>query len=82
MARGLVSEQGARRYGVVISNAQVDVSGTERLRQQMAAQSAGPALFDRGFESIEELKQRCEAETGFPPPVAPVFRQQYDKEAS
>jgi N-methylhydantoinase B len=80
VARGLVSEQGARRYGVVISNAQVDVAGTERLRQQMAAQSAGPALFDRGFESIEELKQRCEAETGFPPPVAPVFRQQYDKD--
>ena len=30
--------------------------------------------FDRGFTSIEELKSRCEAETGFAPPEAPVFR--------
>ena len=82
VARKLVSEQGARRYGVVVNNGQLDVAATDRLRTQMAANSAGPALFDRGFESIEELKQRCEAETGFPPPVAPVFRQQYEKAAS
>jgi len=34
-------------------------------------------LFDRGFASIEELKERCLQETGFAPPVAPVFKQQY-----
>ncbi|MEY4357280.1 MAG: hypothetical protein RL469_606, partial [Pseudomonadota bacterium] len=30
-------------------------------------------IFDRGFESIDELKARCKAETGFEPPRAPVF---------
>jgi hypothetical protein len=30
-------------------------------------------LFDRGFESLEELKSRCLAETGLEPPVAPQF---------
>ena len=30
-------------------------------------------LFDRGFSSIEELKRRSLAETGFPAPNSPVF---------
>ncbi|WP_157736007.1 hypothetical protein [Granulosicoccus antarcticus] len=35
--------------------------------------------FNRGFESVEELKGRCLAETGFEPPIAPVFKQNYAK---
>jgi len=77
VARGLVSTQGARRYGVVINNGQVDESATTRLRQEMASARGDTQLFDRGFTSIEELKARCETETGFAAPVAPVFRQQY-----
>jgi hypothetical protein len=30
-------------------------------------------LFDRGFESIAELKERCLAETGLAPPQQPRF---------
>jgi general L-amino acid transport system permease protein len=30
-------------------------------------------LFDRGFESIEELKGRCKADTGLEPPQQPRF---------
>jgi hypothetical protein len=30
-------------------------------------------LFDRGFDSIDELKSRCLAETGLAPPEQPKF---------
>ena len=74
--RALVSVDGARRYGVVIVDDAVDAQATEALRESMrAARGEGSGeLFDRGFTSIEELKSRCEAETGFAPPRAPVFR--------
>jgi N-methylhydantoinase B len=39
----------------------------------MAATRGAVKLFDRGFESIAELKGRCLAETGLPPPTQPVF---------
>jgi len=77
VARGLVSQEGAKRYGVVINNGQVDEAATTRLRAQLNSGRSGPQLFDRGFESIEELKQRCLSETGFEPPRAPVFKQNY-----
>lgn len=71
--RGLVTPEGARRYGVVIEDGEVDTRATRKLREKMAADQVKP-LFNRGFESIEELKGRCKKETGFEPPVAPVFR--------
>jgi len=40
----------------------------------MAARRGNTQLFDRGFSSIDELKQRCKQETGFDAPVTPVFR--------
>jgi hypothetical protein len=43
------------------------------LRKQMASKRGKKKIFDRGFESIEELKSRCKAETGFDPPAAPRF---------
>jgi N-methylhydantoinase B len=71
---GLVSVQGAKRYGVVLAaNGQVDGAATTQLRAQMAQQRGSVALFDRGFTSIEELKSRCRAETGLEPPLAPQF---------
>jgi N-methylhydantoinase B len=71
---GLVTVEGARRYGVVIrADGTVDGAATTALRKEMAT-ARGPAqLFDRGFETIEELKSRCKAETGLEPPTAPQF---------
>ncbi len=76
---GLVTIEGARRYGVVMKDeCTVDEAATTALRQKMAAARPTKKLFDRGFESIEELKARCEQETGFKPPQAPVFTQARD----
>ena len=75
--RGLVTVEGARRYGVVIEGGKVDAAATEKLRAEMSARPKSDSLFDRGFTSIEELKARCKEETGFDPPKAPVFRSRY-----
>ncbi|MEM8756083.1 MAG: hydantoinase B/oxoprolinase family protein, partial [Pseudomonadota bacterium] len=71
--RGLVTETGARRYGVVVADGAVDEAATAELREAMAGRRGDTKLFDRGFESIEELKSRAKAETGFEPPADPVF---------
>ena len=71
--RGLVSEKGARRYGVVVEDGKAKASATEKLRKEMGKKRGELPLFDRGFSSIAELKQRCRAETGFEPPSEPVF---------
>ena len=74
VAAGLVTVGGARRYGVVIAKSgEVDAGATEALRAEMRAKRGPKKIFDRGFESIEELKARCKAETGFEPPRTPVF---------
>ena len=73
--RGLVTVEGARRYGVVITNGAIDQAATETLRAEMNARPKPAGLFNRGFTSIEELKERCKAETGFDAPLAPTFRQ-------
>lgn len=70
--RGLVSVDGARRYGVVIMNGEVDAQATAALREQMAAERGEIALFDRGG-TIDEIKSRCLAETGLPAPATPVW---------
>jgi N-methylhydantoinase B len=73
---GLVSAEGAKRYGVVITaESKVDETATSRLREQMRARRGPVKLFDRGFDSIKELKGRCQAETGLPPPSQPQFTQ-------
>jgi N-methylhydantoinase B len=51
----------------------VDEAATETLRAKMRAKRGPKKIFDRGFESIEELKGRCKAETGFDPPAQPRF---------
>ena len=68
--RGLVTAEGARRYGVVLGPDGVDAHATAALRERMARERGATALFDRGG-TIEELKARCKAETGFDPPRAP-----------
>lgn len=76
--RGLVSPGGARRYGVVLdgtaaSGWQVDAAGTAALRDRMRAERGTVELFDHGAP-IDELRQRCLAETGLPAPRPPVFQ--------
>jgi len=71
---GLVTPEGARRYGVVVNDdLTVDTAATERLRKELRAARKEVKLFDRGFESIDELKARCAAETGLEPPRQPQF---------
>lgn len=74
VARGLVSEAGAKAYGVVVSHGVLDSSATEALRAEMA-ERRGPIteIFNFGG-SIEEIKSRCVSETHLEPPVEPVFQ--------
>lgn len=72
--RGLVSVDGAKRYGVIItSDMQIDSSATEALRVDLSQQRGATQLFDFGG-TIEEIKARCEAETHLPAPSAPQFK--------
>jgi N-methylhydantoinase B len=71
---GLVTREGAERYGVVLdANGKPDQAATQALRRKMAAARGPTQLFDRGFKSIDELKSRCLSETGLQPPQQPTF---------
>jgi N-methylhydantoinase B len=73
---GLVSREGALRYGVVLgADLSVDVGASETARKEMAEQRGETRLFDFGG-SIEELKARCLEETGHEPPAQPEFQVQ------
>jgi N-methylhydantoinase B len=72
--RGLVTEQGARAYGVVCSaDGALDEAATDALRSEIRRGRNDLAVFDRG-PSIEELRASCLEETGLPAPVQPVWR--------
>jgi N-methylhydantoinase B len=73
--RGLVTRDGAGRYGVIVDDAgKVNQPETDKLRKRMAGLRTGkPGIFNRGG-TIEELKSRCLAETGLEPPATPQFR--------
>jgi len=72
--RGLVSAEGALRYGVVIEDGVIDSAATQALRARLVAERGDDIpLFNYGG-SIEEIKARCLEETHLPPPVAPEFR--------
>ncbi|WP_282436140.1 hydantoinase B/oxoprolinase family protein [Aciditerrimonas ferrireducens] len=72
--RGLVTREGARRYGVVLDEeGRVDQPATEALRAEIRANRGELPLFDRGFSDLEELRARCLAETGLPTPKPPQF---------
>ena len=72
---GLVSEEGARRYGVVLKNGRVDGDGDESAARADGARSAARRRSSTAaFSDIAELKSRCKAETGLEPPAAPQFQ--------
>jgi N-methylhydantoinase B len=72
--RGLVSVEGATRYGVVITEElQIDQVATDQMRKTLSEQRGATELFDFGG-TIEEIKARCEAETHLPAPSTPKFK--------
>jgi N-methylhydantoinase B len=72
---GLITEQGARRYGVVVASGQVDIPATEALRTRLrSGHRASNEIFNYG-PPLDELRARCEVETGLPAPRQPVWRQ-------
>ncbi len=71
VAQGLVTPEGAKRYGVVVG----DDAATLALRTAMRSKRTGALpLFDRGGE-IEALRASCLAETGLPAPRQPRWAQ-------
>jgi N-methylhydantoinase B len=73
VARGLVTPEGARRYGVVLKvDGALDRPASEALRKQLAA-GRESSLFNFGG-TIAELVEACRAETGLPAPAPPQFR--------
>lgn len=72
IGQGLVTPEGARRYGVVVTEGGVDETATAALRAEMAPARANNGVFDFGPD-IETLRKRCEAETGLPAPRRPVW---------
>jgi N-methylhydantoinase B len=73
VVQGLVSVQGAGAYGVVLAaDGSVDAAATSALRDEMRTARGELSVFDFG-PSIEDLRANCEAETGLPAPVAPVW---------
>ncbi|GGD79484.1 hydantoinase B/oxoprolinase family protein [Croceicoccus mobilis] len=72
--QGLVTADGARAYGVVISDAgEVDDLATANLREEMRQSRGAVPLFDYGPD-IEALRAGCEAETGLSAPVQPEWQ--------
>jgi len=70
--RRLVTEEGAKRYGVVLVDGAIDASATESLRADMAKDRGDAELFNFGGE-LEDIRARCEQETNLAAPVKPKF---------
>ncbi|KPF87185.1 5-oxoprolinase [alpha proteobacterium AAP38] len=72
LERGLVTVEGAKRYGVVLVDGKVDAAATEVLRAKMRAER-GPvtSVFNYGPD-IDTLRANSLAETGLPAPKPPV----------
>jgi N-methylhydantoinase B len=72
LERGLVTVEGAKRYGVVLVDGKVDAAATEVLRAKMRAER-GPvtSVFNYGPD-IDTLRTNSLAETGLPAPKPPV----------
>lgn len=74
ITQGLVTAQGAKAYGVVVSeDGIVDEAATEALRAKLREERGAVQVFDFGPD-IETLRANCEAETGLPAPEAPKWK--------
>jgi N-methylhydantoinase B len=80
--QGLVTPEGAKHYGVVADeNGAIDSEATDKLRAEIKAKRGELPLFDYG-PSIDELRARCEEETGLPAPIQPVWNEAQEREAA
>ena len=72
--RGLVTAEGARRYGVVCdASGVVDAGASEELRASLVADRPDELpVFDMG-PPLEVILARCEQETGLPAPKTPTW---------
>ena len=71
VSRGIVTREGARRYGVALDkNGGVDKRATAALRKKLAAERGEAGMFNFGGD-IEEIKARALEETHLPPPTPP-----------
>jgi N-methylhydantoinase B len=71
--QGLVTVDGARRYGVVVTEGEVDAAATGALRATMrAGRPAELPTFNYGPD-IATLRANCMAETGLPAPKQPLW---------
>ncbi|KQX19107.1 MULTISPECIES: hydantoinase B/oxoprolinase family protein [unclassified Sphingomonas] len=71
--RGLISSEGARRYGVVLTGEdQVDGDSTLLLRRSMLNGRGELPLFNYGG-TLDEILERCHQETGLSAPVRPSW---------
>ncbi|MDX2144056.1 MAG: hydantoinase B/oxoprolinase family protein [Rhodospirillaceae bacterium] len=73
--RGLVTAEGAKRYGVVMNaDGTVNEEETKRLRAEMRSKLPAKApVFDTG-PPLKTILANCKAETHLTPPIPPVFR--------
>jgi len=73
--RGLVSTDGAARYGVVLANdGNIDMEATTLLREKIVSERGEVTLFNFGG-TIEEIKARSLSETHLEAPQTPQFKQ-------
>ena len=80
--QGLVTPEGAKHYGVVADeNGVIDSAATEALRAEIKAKRGELPLFDYG-PAIDDLRARCEEETGLPAPIKPVWSHTQIREAA
>ena len=71
VARGLVSVDGARSYGVVVdADGNVDDAATATLRDEIRNRRGELEVFDFGPD-IDTLRANCQDETGLPAPQQP-----------
>ena len=71
--QGLVTDNGARDYGVVVRNGKVDVAATKALRNEMRNKRGAIEVFNYGPD-IETLRKNSMKETGLPAPRQPVWK--------
>jgi N-methylhydantoinase B len=72
--RGLVTPDGARRFGVVCAaDGTIDDEATAGLRERLRTGRGELPVFDMG-PPLAEILARCEEETGLPAPTPPPVR--------
>ena len=71
--QGLVTDKGARDYGVVVKSGKVDGAATTKLRHKMRNKRGAIEVFNYGPD-IETLRKNSMKETGLPAPKQPVWK--------